>query len=108
MKVYLLVFMIQFITSNSQPFNNETQLVFTIDRKDIKIVNFKNKTFFNNSEETNLILNSTTNDDIIGGIDYSIRANILIWRQLKPQNGIYAIPIDKRYKSLIIFNLNYF
>jgi hypothetical protein len=93
MKVNFLILMFGFTFSNCQLFNNEPQLVFNIYYRDIHIVRLEKLKHSIDYIDTHLFVNTT---GFSGEIDYSMRANVLIWRKCEPQNVLYVIPIDKR------------
>ncbi len=93
MKVNFLILMFGFTFSNCQLFNNEPQLVFNIYYRDIHIVRLEKLKHSIDYIDTHLFVNTT---GFNGEIDYSMRANVLIWRKCEPQNVLYVIPIDKR------------
>ncbi len=93
MKVNFLILMFGFTFSNCQLFDNEPQLVFNIYRRGIYTVKLEKLKHSIDYRDTDLFVNTT---DFNGEIDYSIRANVLIWRKCEPQSVLYVIPIDKR------------
>jgi hypothetical protein len=93
MKVNFLILIFGFTFFNCQLFNNEPQLVFNIYRRGIHIVKLEKLKHSIDSRDTDLFVNTTGFD---GEIDYSIRANVLIWRKCEPQSVLYVIPMNKR------------
>jgi len=93
MKVNFLILMFGFTFSNCQLFNNEPQLVFNIYYKDIHIVKLEKLKHSIDYRDTDLFVNTT---GFNGEIDYSIKANVLIWRKCEPQSVLYVIPMNKR------------
>jgi hypothetical protein len=105
MKSYLIILLVYFNLTVSQLSNNESLLVFN--------------TFYNNRikrglftarfgktlkqiNESDLDFLANDNSTIIREIDYSLSANVIIWREIQYNNSdqwfdvFYAIPINKR------------
>jgi hypothetical protein len=92
MKVYLIILFIYINSTFSQLLNNDTLLVFHEKNRGLFTIKFdKTKPHLNERDSYNLIESSSP---FIGEIDYSLKANIIVWRDL--DHMIYAIPIDKR------------
>jgi len=96
MKVFSIVLMIEFTLSSCQLFLDQPQLVFNTYRKDINIVPLKRLKSAINYTDTDLLINITNIRTYIAEIDYSLRANILVWRNTEPENALFVAPIDKR------------
>ncbi len=92
MKVNLIILLIYINSTISQLLNNETLLVFHEKYSGLFTIKFdKTKHQLNESDSHNLV---ETNFSPIGEIDYSLKANIIVWRDL--DHMFYTIPIDKR------------
>jgi hypothetical protein len=92
MKVYLIILYICTNTTFSQPLNNKTLLVFHEKNRGLFTIKFdKTKHQLNESDSHNLVETSSSS---IGEIDYSLKANVIVWRD--SNHKFYAIPIDKR------------
>jgi len=96
MKIFSIFLIIEFTLLSSQLFLDEPQLVFNIYRKDIHIVSLERLKSTINYTDTDLLLNVTDTTTYIAEIDYSLRANIFIWRDTQPENAIFVTPINKR------------
>src|SRR5882724_8302469 len=100
--IFYLHFFIAFADSLVE--TNETKLVFNIYRKDIHVISIEKLNSTTNGidlNETDLLVNTTGHKSYVGQIDYSLSGNILIWRLIEPINGIYAVPLNKRFPSKI-------
>jgi hypothetical protein len=92
MKVYLIILFICTDSTFSQLLNNETLLVFYEKYSGLFIVKFdKTKPQLNERDSHNLVENKFSP---IGEIDYSLKANVIVWRH--SDHMFFAIPIDKR------------
>jgi len=101
MKRYLIILLIYFNCIVSQLSNNESLLVFhKINNytKGLFTAKFGNTINQINERDSNLLVET---HDRVRDIDYSLSANIIIWRELQVYHNlefdvIYAIPINKR------------
>ncbi len=92
MSFYIIILLILFNSIIIQLSINEPLLVFHIPNRGI----FRGKfgTIKSNPEEKDFKILAKPEPYYVGDIDYSLRANLIVWRQT---DGIYASPIDKRY-----------
>jgi hypothetical protein len=92
MKVYLIILYIYINSTFCQLLNNETLLVFHEMYRGLFTIKFnKTKPQLNENDSHTL---TETDFSSIGEIDYSLKANIIVWRH--SDHMFYAIPIDKR------------
>ncbi len=92
MKFYLIILFICINYTLSQLLNNETLLVFHDKNSGLFAIKFdKTKPQLNENNSHNLV-----ETDIWPSkeIDYSLKANVIVWRH--SDHMFYAIPIDKR------------
>ncbi len=103
MKVYLIILLIYFNCIVSQLSNNESLLVLYKYNLGLFTAKF-GKTINQINESDSDLLVETNN--WVSDIDYSLSANVIIWREYKrsyngfgysiDNNVFYAIPINKR------------
>ncbi len=109
MKVYLIILLIYFNCIVSQLSNNESLIVFYKLNKNTyknglftekfgKTINQINKS---DSDLLLLMIETHASFSFVGDIDYSLSANVIIWREIADYNdywfcAYYAIPINKR------------
>ncbi len=103
MRVYLIILLILIDSIVSQLLNNESLLVFNKFNN-----NFQSMGLFSAKFEKRLKqINESDSDFLVPNfawvreIDYSLRANVIIWREYQRCNNFYyvvfyAIPINKR------------
>jgi hypothetical protein len=92
MKVYLIVLFIRINSTFCQLLNNETFLVFHEKNRGLFTIKFdKTRPQLNERDSNNLV---KKNFSLIGEIDYSLKANVIVWRD--SDHMFYAIPIVKR------------
>ncbi len=89
MKVYLIVLFIRINSTFCQLLNNETLLVFHEKNWGLFTIKF-NKTKPQLNERDLIEIDFSP----IGEMDYSLKANVIVWTDL--DHKFYAIPIDKR------------
>ena len=79
--------------------NGSAKLVFNIYRKNIHILKLEklNSTSGISFRDTDVLVNTSGVKSYIGQIDYSLNANIYIWRVIEPENAFCVLPIDKRF-----------
>jgi hypothetical protein len=92
MKVNLIILLIYINSTISQLLNNETLLVFHEKYSGLFTIKFdKTKHQLNESDSHKLVETSSSS---IREIDYSLKANVIVWRD--SDHMFYTIPIDKR------------
>jgi hypothetical protein len=92
MKVYLIILLINFKFIVSQLPNNESLLVFFIENKGLFTAKFEKKMNQINESESHILAKAERY--LIGEIDYSLSANVVVWREWG--NEFYVTPIDER------------
>jgi hypothetical protein len=95
MKVYLIILLTYFNCIVSQLSNNESLLVFGEYQKGLFTAKFGKTINQINESDSDLLVET---HDRVREIDYSLSANVIIWRE--DDHGsfcvFYAIPINKR------------
>jgi hypothetical protein len=95
MKILLFVFMTHFNLIVSKQYDeNDPHLLLNMFDEGIYVAKLDKQKFDYNIKDAELIFN--TDKDYVLGIDYNIRANILIWSKMWPDYNFYVAPIDKR------------
>jgi hypothetical protein len=92
MKVYLIILLIHINSAVSQLLNNESLLVFSIYGGGIFKAKFSKIKSQLNESDSNFVDKVKTHR--IREIDFSLKANIIVWRDLN--DTFYAIPIDQK------------
>jgi hypothetical protein len=92
MKVYLIILLIHINSAVSQLLNNESLLVFSIYGRGIFKAKFSKIKSQLNESDSNFLVKTKTHR--IRRIDFSLKANIIVWRDLN--DTFYAIPIDHK------------
>ncbi|CAG2112833.1 unnamed protein product [Medioppia subpectinata] len=52
-------------------------------------------------KETDLLANTTGIKSYVGQIDYSLSANLLMWRVIEPENALYVMPIQPSAENVL-------
>ena len=76
---------------------NSSKLVFHVFQDDVRIVDLKRLNASAHGvryQDADILVKVTEQDSYIGQIDYSLQANLLIWRSIQPHSAICAIPLD--------------
>jgi hypothetical protein len=98
MKVYLIILLIYVNSTASQLLNNKSLLVFYVRKRGLFTAKFGKTINILNESDSDLLVET---HDRVNSIDYSLSANVIIWREYKQYNNesfdvFYALPIDKR------------
>jgi hypothetical protein len=95
MKVYLIILLIYFNCIVPQPTKNESLLVFGEYQKGLFTTKFGKTTNQISESDSDLLVET---DYWVREIDYSLSANVIIWREDNHFSFcvFYAIPINKR------------
>ncbi len=91
MKVYLIL-LINFKFIVSQLPNNESLVVFSIENKGLFTAKFQKTMNQKNESDSDFLAEAERY--LIGEIDYSLSANVVVWREWG--NEFYVNPIDER------------
>ncbi len=103
MRVYLIILLILIDSIVSQLLNNESLLVFAKFDNNIQSMGLFSSKFDKrlkqiNESDSHFLVQTY---GWVGEIDYSLRANVIIWSEYRKYNNseydvFYAIPINKR------------
>lgn len=77
----------------------ERKLIFNIYQKDIHYTSLENVISAPNAisyTDCPVLVNTSNDKSFVGSIDYSLSSNILFWRVIGAQNGLYVTPLNKR------------